>query len=270
MNETLKTTERPAGVDAALLTEIVRREVRTALAEFLFAPASHPRQLNYERMAYWQATMDSAGYLISHMLGATDLVMADAVRQHALKHCVIDGLIMEFGVFDGSSLTKIAASTKQEVHGFDSFEGLPEDWTHFQKKGRFSLSGVPPQLNGVSNVKLHKGWFQDTLPGFLNKHPGPARFLHIDCDLYSSTSTVLGLLTNRIVPGTVIVFDEYLNYPGWQEHEQKAFAEFVARTGLKYKYLGFASSEFAVSVQILYSGAPPALPSITPPALNRK
>lgn len=251
MNETLNPTERSGSVDSASLTEIVRREVRTALAEFLFVPASHPRQLNYERMAYWQATMDSAGYLISHMLGATDLVMADAVRQHALKHCVIDGLIMEFGVFDGSSLTKIAASTKQEVHGFDSFEGLPEDWTHFQKKGRFSLFGIPPQLNGVSNVKLHKGWFQHTLPGFLDQHPGPARFIHIDCDLYSSTTTVLGLLTGRIVPGTVIVFDEYLNYPGWQEHEHKAFAEFLARTGLKYKYLGFASSEFAVSVQIL-------------------
>ena len=100
-------------------------------------------------------------------------------------------------------------------------------------------------------MKLHKGWFQDTLPGFLAQHPEPARFVHIDCDLYSSTNTVLGLLADRIVPGTVIVFDEYLNYPGWQEHERKAFAEFVARTGTKYKYLGFASSEFSVSVQIL-------------------
>lgn len=253
MSDTQKPTE-PAGaggVDAKLLAEMVRREVRAALADFLGQPASHPRQLNYERLAYMQATMDSAKYLIDHMLGARDLVVADAVRQHALQHCAIDGLMLEFGVFDGASLTKIAASTAQEVHGFDSFEGLPEDWTHFQKKGRFSLSGVPPQLNGIKNIQLHKGWFEDTLPGFLDHHPGPARFLHIDCDLYSSTVTVLGLLTGRIVPGTVIVFDEYLNYPGWQEHERKAFAEFLARTGMKYKYLGFASGEFAVSVQIL-------------------
>jgi hypothetical protein len=251
MNDTRKPTERLGGVDTRLLAEIVRREVRTALAEFLAEPASHPRQLNYERMAYVQATMDAASYLIGHMLGATDLVVADAVRRHALEHCVIGGLIMEFGVFDGASLTKIAASTEQDVHGFDSFEGLPEDWTHFQKKGRFSLSGVPPQLSATNNVTLHKGWFEDTLPGFLAQHPGPARFVHLDCDLYSSTTTVLGLLADRIVPGTVLVFDEYLNYPGWREHEHKAFAEFVARTGARYKYLGFASSQFAVSVQIL-------------------
>lgn len=251
MSDIQKPTEPAGTITAKQLAELVRREVRAALVEFLAQPASHPRQWNYERMAYAQATMDSAKYLINHMLGATDLVVADAVRQHALQHCVTDGLILEFGVFDGSSLTKIAASTTQEVHGFDSFEGLPEDWTHFQKKGRFSLAGVPPQLGAIKNIKLHKGWFQDTLPAFLDQHAGPVRFLHIDCDLYSSTVTVLGLLTGRIVPGTVIVFDEYLNYPGWQQHEQKAFAEFLARTGLKYKYLGFASSEFAVSVQIL-------------------
>ena len=74
--------------------------------------------------------------------------------------------------------------------------------------------------------------------------------MHIDCDLYSSTRTVLSLLEPRIVPGTIIVFDEYLNYPGWQAHEKRAFAEFVGRTGCRYDYLGFASGEFAVSVRI--------------------
>src|SRR5258706_686387 len=179
MNDTRKPTERLGGVDTTLLAEIVRREVRAALADFLAQPACHPRQLNYERMAYVQATMDSASYLICHMLGATDLVVADAVRQHALEHCVIGGLIMEFGVFDGTSLTKIAASTEQDVHGFDSFEGLPEDWTHFQKKGRFSLSGVLPELSAANNVTLHKGWFEDTLPRFLAQHPGPTGFVHV-------------------------------------------------------------------------------------------
>jgi hypothetical protein len=251
MDTTSKSTERLSAVDLAMVAELARREAKAALTDFLTQPSAHPRQLNYERMAYIQASMDSARYLISHMLGALDLVMADAVRHHALQHCAVDGLMMEFGVFDGTSLAKIARSTSQEVHGFDSFEGLPEDWTHFQKKGRFSLDGVLPSLSAIKNIKLHKGWFQDTLPGFLAEHPGPARFVHIDCDLYSSAATVLSLLADRIVPGTIIVFDEYLNYPGWQEHELKAFAEFVARTGAKYKYLGFASSECAVSVQIL-------------------
>jgi hypothetical protein len=47
------------------------------------------------------------------------------------------------------------------------------------------------------------------------------------------------------------VFDEYLNYPGWQDHEFKAFQEFIAETGLKYRYLGYVATNVQVAVQIL-------------------
>jgi hypothetical protein len=234
-------------IDAAQLAEIVRTEVRAVLVQLLREPPPHPRQQNYERMAYVNASIDAARYLADRMLGAADLVMPDGVRAHALQHCTIEGLTMEFGVFDGATLARIAALTPGVVHGFDSFEGLPEDWTHFQKKGRFSLAGELPALD-APNIRLHKGWFEDSLPRFLAAHAGPARFIHVDCDLYSSTKTVLTLLRDRIVPGTVIVFDEYLNYPGWEQHEYKAFAEFLAATGMSYRYLGFASSHSSVSV----------------------
>ena len=72
--------------------------------------------------------------------------------------------------------------------------------------------------------------------------------IHIDCDIYASTRTVLELLAARIVPGTVIVFDEYLNYPSWKEHEFRAFQEFVAAGGRRYDYIGFASSHTSVAV----------------------
>jgi hypothetical protein len=65
-----------------------------------------------------------------------------------------------------------------------------------------------------SNVTLIKGWFDQTLPPFLEKHPAPVSFLHVDCDLYSSTKTIFDSLRTRFRPGTVIVFDEYFNYPG--------------------------------------------------------
>ena len=60
----------------------------------------------------------------------------------------------------------------------------------------------------------------------LGQHPGPVAFLHLDVDRYSSTRTVLELLGDRIVPGTVIAFDEFFNYPGWREGEYRAFNEF--------------------------------------------
>ncbi len=154
------------------------------------------------------------------------------------------------GVFRGKSLRQIAASTAQPVHGFDSFEGLPGDWTYLQKKGRFSLDGHVRRFD-ESNIFIHKGWFADSLPRFLPAHVSPVRFLHIDCDIYDSARTVLEQLRPRIVAGSVIVLDEYLNYPGWHDHEFKAFHEFITAAGVRYRYLGFASAECAVATQIL-------------------
>ena len=100
------------------------------------------------------------------------------------------------------------------------------------------------------NIQIHKGWFDQSLTMFLAEHAGPARFIHIDCDLYASTTAVLQLLAPRIVTGTIILFDEYLNYPAWRQHEFKAFQEFVVQKGKSYRYIGFASSGTSVAVKI--------------------
>ena len=85
---------------------------------------------------------------------------------------------------------------------------------------------------------------------------GPAAFLHIDCDLFESTQAVLEGLAARIVPGTVIVLAEYLNYPGWERHEFRAFAEFCAARGVRYRYVAFTPAGFAVTVVIEAVGEP--------------
>lgn len=102
-----------------------------------------------------------------------------------------------------------------------------------------------------NNVRFVKGWFDQTLPRFLEEHHEPVAFLHIDSDLYSSAKTVLGLLKDRIVPGTVVLFDELLNYPGWKNGEIKAFREFIAETGFKYEYFGYASSAHSAGMRIV-------------------
>jgi hypothetical protein len=43
-------------------------------------------------------------------------------------------------------------------------------------------------------------------------------------------------LRNRIRTGTVIVFDEYFNYPGWKMHEHRAWMEFVEKTGIRFRF----------------------------------
>ena len=74
--------------------------------------------------------------------------------------------------------------------------------------------------------------------------------MHVDCDLYSSTKTIFTALAAHIVAGSVIVFDEYFNYPNWREHEFRAFHEFVETHSVEYEYLGFTSQAGCVAVKV--------------------
>jgi len=133
-----------------------------------------------------------------------------------------DGLILEFGVASGSTLRFLAKLFyPRKVYGFDSFQGLPEAWGNY-RKGHFACD--PPLV--PSNVELVVGMFDQTLGPFLDQHPGKAALVHLDCDLYDSTKTVLDLLTPRIVAGTVVVCDEF-----WicEDHERRAFEEWALR-----------------------------------------
>ena len=160
---------------------------------------------------------------------------------------VNDGLVLEFAVRFGTSIRQIATLAEQEVHGFDSFEGLPESW-HNEPEGSYSTKGEIPSV--TENVILHDGWFEETLPRFIENHPEPVRFLNIDCDIYSSTKTVLDLLAKQIISGTVIVFDEYIVNENWREDEFKAFQESVLTYGWKYEYLYFSFFTKQVVVRI--------------------
>jgi len=224
-------------------------DLHKALVSFLHDAPKPIKVIDYELVAYLRASVEAADYMTTRMSSATNYRQRDALLISALEQCEIPGLMLEFGVFKGHSLRFIASRTSATVHGFDSFQGLPDDWTHFQKKGRFDLGGQVPAFE-ERNVQIHEGWFSDTVPSFLARETGPIRFLHLDCDLYSSTKEVLDGLSPRIVSGTVIVLDDYLNYPAWREHQYRAFQEFVSRQALSYRYLGFASSYTAVTVRI--------------------
>jgi len=161
-----------------------------------------------------------------------------ALMNECLRQVAPTGLVLEFGVYKGTSISRLADHFRDRaIYGFDSFEGLPEAWV-FGGPGQFAdAAGRLPRV--PANVNLLKGWFEDTLPRFLAEHPGPVAFLHVDCDLYSSTACILRLLSDRIVPGTVILFDELIGYPGWKEGEYKAFREWVEATGSAFEYLGY-------------------------------
>ena len=169
--------------------------------------------------------------------------------EHALTAVETEGHLLEFGVFTGGTIRFMARRVGPRViHGFDSFEGLPEGWAGYNLgRGAFQRGGRLPRV--PQNVRLHRGWFDKTLPDWLTSHPGPVAFVHIDCDIYSSTRTIFTLLGDRIVPGTIILFDEYFNFPNWEQHEYKAFREFVADRKIVYRYLAFARQQVAVRIE---------------------
>jgi hypothetical protein len=196
------------------------------------------------------AKRESVAYIREHMLAAQVLEDRFALLQFALARAPQDGLVLEFGVEKGASVNCLARCTDRLVHGFDSFQGLPEAWAGTKEAaGAFGQKGRLPKV--AANVRLHGGWFDATLPPFLAAEPGPVALLHVDCDIYASTRTVFEHLGDRLVAGTVIVFDEYYNYPGWQQHEFRAFHEFIAGGRRSYDYIGFSAEKGHVAVRML-------------------
>ncbi len=170
---------------------------------------------------------------------------------YAIQQVTVAGLWMEFGVGTGGSLRWIAAHTNQMVYGFDWFQGLPEAWVlgrGYTGYSRDAFAGQPTFAR--QNVTLVRGSFQDTLPAFLHTHTGPIAFVHVDCDLYTPTRTVLQAVQNRFVVGSVVAFDELFNYRTYADHEMRALLELEAETGLEYEYLAHTPDKTAASLRI--------------------
>ncbi|MBR6889060.1 MAG: class I SAM-dependent methyltransferase [Selenomonadaceae bacterium] len=178
----------------------------------------------------------SAEFIIEKMPKVISFGNRNDYFRYVLDKANVSGGYLEFGVFQGESINFISSVLPNKIiYGFDAFEGLPEDWRYDSRKGDFNAGGNLPRVN--KNVRLVKGWFEDTLPDFVKAHPEPCAFIHVDCDLYSSTKTIFDNLKNQIVSGTVIAFDEYFNYPGWQQGEYKAFMELVAEKNFEFEYI---------------------------------
>ena len=205
------------------------------------------------------AVASSARYVRDHMPGARTFPHPDATLAHALGLAPDGGLALEFGVYSGRTLRAIArARGDGRVYGFDSFQGLPEDWRAGFTAGTFD-DVEPPEVPGA---ELVVGWFADTLPAFLDEHPGPVDLLHLDADLYSSTATVLAHVGPRLRPGSIVVFDEYLNHPGWEDGEHRAWSEYVESAGLSFSYEAFTHDNEQVVAVV--TGVPSQVPIQVP------
>ena len=211
------------------------------LREILDYPRLHPAREMRRR-----ALDESVAYLLGLPALPSSFATARQLMLHAIDEVRIKGLVVELGVYKGGTINFIAHhfSDEQSIHGFDTFTGLPTRWTG--NAVMFDVGGKTPSV--PANVELHVGLFADTLPDWVEAHDQPIALLHMDCDLYESAATGFRYLGPRLREGTVIVFDEYFNYPGWQNHEHKAFQEFVAERRVSYTHLGYAREQLAVRI----------------------
>jgi hypothetical protein len=160
----------------------------------------------------------------------------------SVDKALLDGLWLEFGVASGETTRKYVEfmpNNLKPLFGFDSFHGLPEDWA-LHRKGAFSSDGIVPQIEGAEMIV---GMFDETLSSFISKQEKNISVLVIDCDLYSSTKTIFDNCKHKIIPGTVIIFDELHNgdgiYHDWEKHEYKAFMELIKEKNVEFNWLAY-------------------------------
>jgi predicted O-methyltransferase YrrM len=198
-----------------------------------------------------RAVESSAAYVEKNLDNALLFERREDLWKYALSKCTQDGIYIEFGVYLGYSVNYLAGLVSEQdttIYGFDSFEGLMEDYPGTgHTAGNLDLGGVLPKV--LPNVTLVDGWFHETLPTFLSCHSGQFSFVHFDADTYEATTVALELSKERITSGTIAVFDEYLCLVNWNTGgEYRAWQEFSQKESIDYSYIGFSGSQVAIKV----------------------
>lgn len=233
------------------LKQLMRRAIRPVVTDIAKADLGNIK-IELQR----GATRTTAEFVAEQMARVQSVASWQAVHDLAASHALSDGLVLEFGVYSGKTINYISDlfRNRHAVYGFDSFEGLPETWRDGFDKGRFKRGWVPTVR---PNVTLVKGWFEESLPRFLEERTDSksyVAYLHIDCDLYSSTKTVLVHLKSFLCAGTVIIFDEYFNYSGWERGEYLAFNEFAESNKICFEYITYNYRHEQVAIRLTSVG----------------
>jgi len=188
-------------------------------------------------------------YFKNSIFLSTDKIRGYALNAAKENDNASDYFYIEFGVFSGTSINFFSKNlNNKKIYGFDSFEGLKEDWVGTSvPKGTFNLNKKIPKLE--NNVVPIAGWIQDTLPIFLKEKNPKINFVHMDVDTYESSKFILEAIKPNLVKGAIILFDELYNFEGWDVGEYKALREVFNEN--EYQFLSFATDSSQAVIKIL-------------------
>jgi hypothetical protein len=200
------------------------------------------RAFEFENSFYLSSDVSRTGKLLAH-------------HEFFQRTLGLAGAIVECGVFKGASLVRFAtfralsgAASAKKIIGFDTFGHFPEaEWQDDKSvrekfvadAGEESISR--DQLNSVlthkgvnENVELVEGDIRTTLPDYVGRHPELAvALLNIDTDLYEPAAVILETLWPRMVPGGIVLLDDFGVFPG----ETAAVREFFAEKAVTFEQL---------------------------------
>ena len=167
-----------------------------------------------------------------------------------VKKSITSKPFYEFGVWRASSFKYLIKFFKKG-YGFDTFTGLPEDWdvgNGIEKAGTYTSDGNVPKIKGGEFIV---GKFEDTLPVFFSKSRPIASLINFDADLYSSTICALNCSKSVMDKDTILIFDEFIIYESWEQHEFKALNEFCSINHWSYEVVAISFSTKQVAVKII-------------------
>lgn len=238
----------------AFLLRYVALDTARYIATHLHAQHKSPPQNVYHTL-WLRAVERSADYIEPHLQHALLFPDRQALWDYTLTQIPAEGVCLEFGVFRGVSINYFAPHlAPRRLYGFDSFEGLKEDWGGMPAaRGHFDVKGHLPPV--ADNVTLVKGWFDITLPPFLHDLNETLAFVHIDSDTYEAAREVLHQLYPYFRVGTVILFDEYHGAPNWEQGEYKAWQECCQTHDITYRYAAFSHMQAMVVIESLHAQA---------------
>ncbi|WP_340678117.1 TylF/MycF/NovP-related O-methyltransferase [Paraglaciecola sp.] len=205
----------------------------------------------YDANLQWD--YENGFYLTSHITRIPKMLAHYELYKSIIN---LPGQVVECGVFKGASFTRfctfrdvLESPYSRKIIGFDMFGKFPipveTDDAHFVEKFEQSAGdGINAEelshylaSKGIVNFELIKGNILSTLDDYLLQRPElKIALLHVDVDVYKPTVHILDRLYKHMVPGGVIMFDDYATVAG----ETKAVDEFLAGKNLKIEKLSIS------------------------------
>lgn len=165
------------------------------------------------------------------------LLYANIINNYSLSDAVIN--YIELGVSQGHSFRFWVENNNNELsefHGFDTFNGLPENW------GQFKKGDMKSHIPNIDDKRVHfyKGMFQDTLYKAMQNIDAKRKIILFDADCFSSTLYALSIIGPHLNKEDILIFDQF-NVP---LHEFRAFQIFKKCFMLNFKLIAASNNYY--------------------------